>query len=104
MVDAIRTAEAALGTVHYGISPQEAGMRALRRSLFVVEDVRAGELFTPENVRAIRPGHGLHTRHLPEVLGRRAARDLQRGTPLAWDMIASGGDVGMMPTRKGLTP
>ncbi len=91
MVDAIRTAEAALGTVHYGISPQEAGMQALRRSLFVVEDVRAGELFTPENVRAIRPGHGLHTRHLPEVLGRRAARNVRRGTPLSWDMVQRDG-------------
>jgi pseudaminic acid synthase len=58
-----------------------------RRSLFVVEDVRRGEEFTAHNVRSIRPAHGLHTRHLPEVLGKRASRDIVRGTPLDWDLV-----------------
>jgi pseudaminic acid synthase len=52
-----------------------------------VKDVEAGENFTAENVRSIRPGHGLHTRHLEEILGRTASRNIQRGTPLAWELI-----------------
>jgi sialic acid synthase SpsE len=55
--------------------------------LFVVQDVKAGELFTHENVRSIRPGYGLHTRYLEQVLGRRAARDVERGTPLTWELL-----------------
>jgi pseudaminic acid synthase len=87
MVEAIRTTEQALGAVHFGVSPQEANSRAFRRSLYVVLDLRRGEEFTAENVRSIRPGHGLHTRHLPQVLGKRAARDIVRGTPLGWDLV-----------------
>jgi pseudaminic acid synthase len=52
-----------------------------------VEDVKRGEAFTKQNVRSIRPGHGLHTRHLAEVLGQSAARDIERGTPLSWDLV-----------------
>jgi len=88
MVDAVRVAEKALGQVHFGCSPKEANSRMFRRSLFVVQDVKRGEVFTAENVRSIRPAHGLHTRHLPEVLGKRAAANIERGTPLAWDLIA----------------
>ncbi len=88
MVGAIRTAESALGAVHYGVTGSEEASRCFRRSLFVVEDVQAGELFTAKNVRSIRPGSGLHTRHLDEVLGRRAAADVARGTPFSLEMIA----------------
>ena len=88
MVAAIREAEKALGSVCYQASEKESASRAFRRSLFVVQVMRAGEPFTEENVRSIRPGMGLHTRYLSEVLGRRARCDIQRGTPLAWDMIA----------------
>ena len=87
MVDTIRTAERALGEVHYGISAKEEASRVFRRSLFVVQDVKAGDRFTTENVRSIRPGQGLHTRHLSKVLGRTAARDIERGTPLSWELI-----------------
>jgi len=87
MVEAIRTTERALGAVHFGASAQEASSLVFRRSLFVVEDLRRGEEFTARNVRSIRPAHGLHTRHLPQVLGRRAARDIARGTPLDWDLV-----------------
>jgi pseudaminic acid synthase len=87
MVDAVRVTEQALGSVHYGVSEREAKNRVFRRSLFVVQDVRAGEEFTLGNVRSIRPAHGLHTRHLDEVLGRRANRDIPRGTPLSWSHI-----------------
>jgi pseudaminic acid synthase len=87
MVEAVRTAEKALGEVHFGPSLKEEASRVFRRSLFVVQDVKRGETFTPVNVRSIRPGHGLHTRHLGEVLGKRAIRDIERGTPLSWDLV-----------------
>jgi N-acetylneuraminate synthase len=87
MVDAVRVAEKALGEVRFGLSEKEASSRVFRRSLFVVQDVKQGEAFTNKNVRSIRPGHGLHTRHLPEVLGRSAACDIERGTPLSWELV-----------------
>ena len=87
MVDAVRVAEKALGQVHYSITEREAPMRAFRRSLFVVEDMVAGEVFTASNVRSIRPGQGLHPRHLRQVLGHRAACDITLGTPLSWELI-----------------
>ena len=87
MVDAVRVAEKAVGEINFGVGAKEAASRVFRRSLFVVRDVKSGDVFTAENVRSIRPGHGLHTRHLPEVLGRHAARDIERGTPLSWDLV-----------------
>ena len=88
MVDAVRMTEQALGTVHYGVDPAEEKSRVFRRSLFVVQDVKAGELFTAENVRSIRPGHGLHTRYRDAVIGRRARQDVARGTPLEWGYLS----------------
>lgn len=87
MVDAVRVAERALGSVNYGVTEREAVSRTFRRSLFVVQDVKAGEVFTHENVRSIRPAHGLHTRYADEVIGKRATRDIARGTPLSLDMV-----------------
>jgi N-acetylneuraminate synthase len=87
MVDAVRIAEKALGEVHFGLSAKEQASRRFRRSLFVVEDVKKGEIFTAANVRSIRPAHGLHTRHLPEVLGRSTAQEIKRGTPLSWELV-----------------
>ena len=55
-----------------------------------MKDIRAGEPFTGENVRSIRPGHGLHPRHLDDVLMKRATRDIARGTPLEWPLIDRG--------------
>jgi N-acetylneuraminate synthase len=89
MVEAVRTAEKALGEVHFGLSGKEEASRVFRRSLFVVQDMKKGEVFTPVNVRSIRPGFGLHTRHLEEVLGKRAVRDVDRGTPLSWDLVVN---------------
>jgi pseudaminic acid synthase len=88
MVHAVRTAETALGRVTYAVSDKERQSRVFRRSLFVVRDMRAGETFTSENVRSIRPGYGLHTRYYDDVLGRRAASDISRGEPLSWTHIA----------------
>lgn len=87
MVDAVRTVEKALGEVHFGPSGKEEASRAFRRSLFVVEDVKKGEAFTAANVRSIRPGDGLHPRHLTEVLGKSAAQGIKRGTPLTWEFV-----------------
>ena len=77
-----------LGSVQFASGPREASSRKFRRSLFVVEDVKKGELFTRQNVRSIRPADGLHPRHLNEVLGKRAACDVERGTPLSWALVA----------------
>ena len=89
MVEAVRTTEKALGEAHFGVSEKEEASKVFRRSLFVVKDVKRGESFTEANVRSIRPGHGLHTRHLGEVLGKRAMRDIERGTPLSWDLVVN---------------
>jgi N-acetylneuraminate synthase len=87
MVEAIRTVEKALGQVQYGVSENEAKSRVFRRSLFVVKDTAAGEIFSEDNVRSIRPGHGLAPKYLNDVLGRQAALDIKCGTPLVWNLI-----------------
>ena len=87
MVAAVREAEQALGQVSYSVTAQEEASRVFRRSLFVVRDIRAGEVFNSANVRSIRPGHGLHTRYFDIVLGRRAAQDIEKGTPLTWEHL-----------------
>lgn len=88
MVDQVRITERALGRVNYEVSSKESASRVFRRSLFVVENVKAGEAFTEKNVRSIRPGAGLPPKHLGEILGRHAAKDVERGTPLAWELIS----------------
>ncbi len=88
MVDAVRTAELAIGKPEFQVGEKEKATRVFRRSLFVVEDMKAGDLFTAKNVRSIRPGNGLHTRHQREIVGQRAACDIERGTPLRWDLVA----------------
>ncbi len=87
LVDDCRDAWAALGSVHYEEVDAEASSRDHRRSLYVVADIVAGAALTEQNVRSIRPGFGLPPKHLPDVIGRLAARDLKRGEPLAWDQL-----------------
>lgn len=87
MVEAVRTVERALGAVRYGPTEHESESLPFRRSLFVVKDVKAGEPFTEDNVRSIRPAYGLHPRYLDVVLGRRASRDIPAGTPLSWELV-----------------
>jgi pseudaminic acid synthase len=77
----------ALGKTSYGPTDKEKKSLVYRRSLYITKDMRAGELFTHENLRSIRPGFGLPPKHLDEVLGRRAARDITRGTALSWDLV-----------------
>lgn len=85
MVTAVRDVEKALGSGMLPAAPVTG--RRFARSLFVVRDMRAGECFTPETVRSIRPGNGLLPKHLPDVLGKKARADIARGTPLTWDLI-----------------
>jgi sialic acid synthase SpsE len=87
LVADIRAAEQALGVVNYGASANEQASRVFRRSLFAVADIAAGEILTIENVRSIRPAHGIPPKHLPEILGRRAKIAITRATPLAWELF-----------------
>jgi len=87
MVEAIRVTEKALGSVQYAVTEREEASRVLRRSLFVVKDVNAGERFTKKNVRSIRPGYGLHPRYYEIVIKRKAKKDIKRGDPLTWEKI-----------------
>ncbi len=87
MVEAIRVAEKALGEVSYAVTEQEAASRVFRRSLFVVQDMKAGEVLTTENLRCIRPGHGLAPKHYDNLLGRVVNRDIKRGTPIKWGLV-----------------
>jgi len=82
------TAWAALGEPSYSRKQSESSQVQLRRSLYVVADVRAGEELSVDNLRSIRPGYGLPPKHHGELLGRRVKRDLSRGTPLKWDDLA----------------
>jgi len=88
LVKEVRTVEKALGGVHYGLSKSEARSHVFRRSLFVVKNVGKGQTFTSKNVRSIRPGNGLHPRYLEEILGHCASQDIERGTPLSWNLVA----------------
>ncbi len=87
LVESARTSWDALGQVKYDLEPAERANRQFRRSLYVVASVRAGESFTHRNVRSIRPGLGLPPKELPRVLGRKATRDLAKGTPLDWSAV-----------------
>lgn len=88
MVDSIRVAEKAVGGVSYDVTPKQRSSIVYRRSLFVVRDVRAGQVLTEADVRSIRPGHGLPTKYYEEVIGRKAAVDIGRGTPVSWSLLA----------------
>jgi N-acetylneuraminate synthase len=87
LVHGTKTAFAALGSGAPARSEVERGNRAFRRSIYVVQDVCAGEPFTATNLRIIRPGYGLAPRELPKVIGRKARRGLARGTALSWDLV-----------------
>jgi pseudaminic acid synthase len=87
MVKSIREVEKALGNISYELTEKAAGSKIFARSLFMVEDVRAGEIVTEKNVRSIRPGYGLHPKHYAEVLGKKFIGDYKRGTPLEWDFV-----------------
>lgn len=87
MVRRVRAAEAAVGSPSYELTDKEKSSKVFRRSLFVVENMKAGECFTTSNTRVIRPGFGLAPKHLSSILGKAATRDIERGTPLSWEQI-----------------
>lgn len=91
LVAGCRAAHAATGRVAYGPTPREAGSIVFRRSLFVTAPIARGDSFSRANLRVVRPGHGLAPRHLPAILGRRAARAIAPGEPLSWDLIDPAG-------------
>jgi len=87
MVEAVRVAEKALGSINYDISEREQASRTLRRSLFVVKNMKAGDQVTKDNIRSIRPGHGLSPKHLQEIVGKTLTADTPKGTPVSWDLF-----------------
>lgn len=87
MVESIRAAELTLGKINYSLSKKTLKSKIFRRSLFAVKDIKKGELLTEINVRSIRPGYGLPSKFIRKVLGKQATKNIQKGTPLSWDLL-----------------
>ena len=87
MVKSVREVEKALGKVTYELTEKQRKGRVFSRSLFVVKDIKKGEIFTEENIRSIRPGYGLPPKYLKDVLGRKASKDIEKGEPLKWEYV-----------------
>lgn len=88
LVEESERARQAVGVVRYGRTAAEEKSLVFRRSLYIAEDMKAGEVLNARNLRAIRPGLGLPPKHYDELLGRRVGRDVRRGTPMSWDLLA----------------
>ncbi|MBH41276.1 MAG: pseudaminic acid synthase [Candidatus Magasanikbacteria bacterium] len=88
LVQSVREAEQAIGKPNYITGKKESENLVFRRSLYVIKDMKAGDEFTRENVRCIRPGHGLEPKELPNVLGKTATKDVERGVRISWDLIS----------------
>lgn len=87
MVENIRIVEKALGKVTYELSEKQIKSREHSRSLFVVNDVKVGEKFTDKNVRSIRPGFGLETKNIKDIIGKKATKNIEKGTPMCWELV-----------------
>lgn len=87
MVKSIRNVEKALGEVVYPTDPSKIKGREFSRSLYVAEDVKAGDVVTEKNVRSVRPGYGLHPKYLPKVLGKKFVKDCQKGERFSLEMV-----------------
>ncbi|WP_099190192.1 pseudaminic acid synthase [Tepidibacter mesophilus] len=87
MVEDIRSAERTIGKISYDRSERESKNLKFRRSIFVVEDIKRGEILTENNIRVIRPAYGLKPKYYEDVLGKKSIKDIERGTPLKWDML-----------------
>jgi N-acetylneuraminate synthase len=87
LVEESKRARQALGKIHYGVTESEKTARDFRRSLYVYKDIKAGEKFTKQNIRSIRPGLGLLPQYIDIVIGKKAAKDMKRGTPLNWNLL-----------------
>jgi pseudaminic acid synthase len=88
MVMMVRQAEASMGEIRYKSEASIVNGRGVTgRSLFFVENVKAGEMITEKNIRSIRPGFGLHPKYLKELIGKKVVCDVERGTPVSWNQI-----------------
>ena len=87
MIRAVRDAEKLLGRIDYTMTEQKRKSRRFARSLYVAETISEGETITMNNLRSVRPGYGLHPKHLNEIIGKKAASELEKGTALQWEMI-----------------
>lgn len=87
LVKAVREVEKALGEVSYELTEKVKKSREFARSLFVIKDIKAGELFTEENIKSIRPGYGLHPKYMKDIIGTKARKDIKKGTPLKRDLV-----------------
>lgn len=87
MVEQVRLVEKAMGNVFYGVSAQEEGSKGFRRSIFVVKDMKKGEVITKEHVRVIRPGYGEKPKYMDDILGMKVGCDIEWGNPFSFDML-----------------
>ncbi len=87
MVKALREAEKAIGKIDYTLTEKQKAGKNFSRSLYVVQDIKAGDIITQENVRSIRPGYGLHPKYYHEIIGKKATKDIVKGTRLSFDLI-----------------
>lgn len=87
MVDDVRIIEKATGRVTYELTDKQIKEREHKRSLFIAKDMKKGDVFTPENLRSVRPGFGLHTKYYEDILGKQITCDATLGTPLKMEMI-----------------
>ena len=88
MVKDIRTVEKAIGAIDYRLTEKMKSGRIHSRSLYIAEDMKAGDIFTEKNLRSVRPGHGLHPKYLKDILGKKATRDLKKGTRMEMNLAA----------------
>src|SRR5690606_21914462 len=87
MVNKVRDTEKLLGKVSYEISEKVKNNRKFARSLFVIKDVKAGDIISERNIRSIRPGYGLHPKYYYDILGKTFSENIERGTPLSNEFI-----------------
>ena len=87
MVDNIRIVEKAIGEVTYELSNKQINSREHSRSLFVVKNIKKGEKFTEINIKSIRPGFGIETKYMKNIIGKKAKFDIGKGTPMNWSLI-----------------
>ncbi|WP_315077733.1 pseudaminic acid synthase [uncultured Clostridium sp.] len=87
MVDNIRIVEKALGKVTYDLTDKQKKSREHSRSLFIVKDIKKGEVFDCNNIKSIRPGFGIETKNINNILGKKASKDIEKGTPMNWELV-----------------
>ena len=87
MVKSVREAESAIGIVDYKLTPKQEKGKDFSRSLYIVENIKTGEILTERNIRSIRPGFGLHPKYYQKILGKKVNKDLEKGDRLNFDFI-----------------